>query len=253
MTTEVTFVTAFIDLQEDRHTRPTSEKYFDFFVPFAECGFKHLVVFISEHFLSQAITRFGSFIKFIPLDLEELDTYKISVGFNHLPDGRHDPVKDTKNYMILMNAKTELLLRVIENPNVEKTTHYAWLDFGASKMFSDPPLRCFSELKNQLEEKQLKTPLMGFPGCWDVNLTKRIDLLNFVAWRYCGTFFIGDRESVKEFCRDARVAFEKVLKETGKLIWEVNVWAMMDMNEEWWYRANHDDSLTQLPDRFFEK
>jgi hypothetical protein len=66
-----------------------------------------------------------------------------------------------------------------------------------------------------------------------------------VVWRFCGSFFIGDRASILDFARRSA----EVVPTLPHLTWEVNVWAHLE-TLGWtptWYKADHNDSILNLP------
>lgn len=238
----VTFVSALLRSSEALEYH---RKYFDLFEPLANSRI-NLVVFISDFLLAEAIERYPR-VKFEPVVLEDLESYRAATADDiRLPDC-HSP-KDTKKYMAIINAKTELVLRAI-NLDIPKTTHYGWIDFGITHI-TDTPQECLTNLKNQCE--RLMTPLLAIPGIWQLgygNLTAE------VVWRFCGGLFVGDRESVREFCLLSSEVFAKTTKETGVAVWEVNTWARLEREHGWkpdWYQADHNKSMLVIPESYLQ-
>ena len=79
------------------------------------------------------------------LELEETETYTILSEVQNLPEHRKAS-KDTKLFMILMNAKTEFLHRVRYDGFLDD--HYVWIDAGISKIFKDPAATLTSDRKS---------------------------------------------------------------------------------------------------------
>jgi hypothetical protein len=223
----VTFVTAFIDLQDGSNTYRSPEKRIEFFQQLNATGIR-LHVFISpEHQHKISVTN--GVIETI--HLEDLDTYRIS------PDGLPDirtACKDTRNFLILMNSKIELINLAIRSGK-HTSTHYAWIDFNIFHILTDQSI---SQLK-MLSVKSYPPKCMYFPGCWNEQV-----LWDSINWRFCGGFFLGDIQSLQEMYQLQLSIYPTI----PKLTWEVNVWAYYECNG-WnchWYIANHDDTILNI-------
>jgi hypothetical protein len=224
----ITFVTAFIDLQDESNTYRSPEKRIEFFKKLNDTGIR-LHVFISpEHRDKIAVTN--GVIETI--ELEDLDTYHLSPG--GLPDNRMGG-KDTRNFLILMNSKIELVNRAIDSGK-HSSTHYAWIDFNIFHVLTDAATDQFK----RLSDAKYPATCMYVPGCWDKQVT-----LDSINWRFCGGFFLGDIESMRSF-------YELHCKEyptMPKLTWEVNTWAYLE-SLGWqcdWYLGDHNDSILNIP------
>jgi hypothetical protein len=224
----VTFVTAFIDLQDESNTYRSPEKRIEFFKKLNDTGIR-LHVFISpEH--RDKIHLTNGIVETIYL--EDLDTYHLSpVG---LPDIRNE-IKDTENFLILINSKIELVNRAI-NSGKHSSSHYAWIDFNIFHVLTEQSV---SQL-NVLSGARYPPRCMYIPGCWDTQV-----LWDSINWRFCGGFFLGDIESLRSFyelqCRE--------YPNMPKLTWEVNTWAYLE-SLGWqcdWYLADHNDSMLNIP------
>jgi len=189
-----------------------------------------LHVFVSPEHLNKFSVRNGVVET---ISLEELEMYSISP--HGLPDTR-TPEKDTRNFLILMNAKIELVNRAIGSGK-HASTHYAWIDFNIYHVLSDPVA---SNKLRTLDEMQLPDTCMYVPGCWGPSV-----VWDNVNWRFCGGFFLGDSASLRKF-------YEMQLREypnLPKLTWEVNTWAYLE-SIGWtcdWYAADHDNSILAIP------
>jgi hypothetical protein len=226
-TMTVTFVTAFLDLHETRAKDKTNEARINYFNQLVATGIR-LHVFVSpEHRDKISITN--GVIETI--SLEELDFYAISP--QGLPDTRSDE-HDTRNFLILMNAKIEFMKRAIQAGD---STHYAWADFNLYHVLKDP--QSASDLR-AIASGYLPSTCMFFPGCWPKGV-----LWDAVNWRFCGGFFLGDRESLLKFYDLYVTEYPRL----PKLTWEVNTWAYLEtlgfpIN---WYSADHRPSILHIP------
>lgn len=242
----VTFVTAFLDLLEDRSNDKSVDICFSHFANLCQSGIS-LVVFLSKVYMEKAIHAPN--LHYIEIELCELATY--SEGTKEplsLPESRTD-YHDTLHFMILMNAKIEFVQRAMDR-NPFSSTHFAWIDFSICHVFRNLPasLRFLSTLA----QSSLPELCLAFPGCWDKGQGSMY-LRQAINWRYCGGFFLGDAKSLRSLYDLYRIAFPKWLGETKTMMWEVNMWHKLEL-DGWnctWYRANHDDSILRIPPAMF--
>jgi hypothetical protein len=155
-----------------------------------------------------------------------------------LPESRK-PSKDTKEFMILMNAKTEFIQLVRSKGFI--SSHYVWLDAGISKIFKNPDATL--ENLHKMLDLPLKSSHIFIPGCHgpqtDLNHLTRV-----INWRFCGGFFIVPNDLVIPFYSAMLHACEEIRYMTGKATWEVNVWAYIEhrLPIQWAY-GDHDERM----------
>lgn len=226
---QVTFVTALINLDEDRPVDKTLDRYLELFNVLQSSGVRfHL--FLSPSYRGRVALRNG-IIEY--LTLAELDTFRAAPP--GLPAHRTEQ-HDTRNFLCLMNAKTELVRRAIDS-QMHETTHFAWIDFGICYMFRTP----WTTLETLRAMTTLPPSCLYLPGCWE----SRTSSIDAVTWRFCGSFFVGDKASCLDFAKRAL----EVLPTLPHLTWEVNVWAHLE-TLGWtptWYKADHNDSILNVP------
>jgi hypothetical protein len=232
-----TFVTALVEYCENR-TYLTTLGYLDLFKPFADSGI-HFHVFLQKKLYEQYVEHIGhrDTIHITTFEFEEMPIYHECIGLP-LPTYRNLE-KDTNEFMILMNSKTEFVKRAIEN-NVFQSTHFAWIDFGIYKI-----------IKNVNTLQYLKDLVIEQPGLYMpvINNPYTFDFLS-VCWRFCGGFFIGDMESILNFHSLYEKHFLNIIKENNVISWEINIWAHFE-REGYFnpniYSSNHDDSMLLVP------
>lgn len=228
----VTFVSAFLNLRENRPVDKSLERHIELFNSLQSTGVRfHL--FLDPAYRGSVNLQNGV-IDFIRL--EDLDTYKTAPA--GLPEHRNVD-HDTRNFLILMNAKSELVRRAIHS-RMHSTEHYAWIDFGINYIFRTPHIA----MRHVIEISKTEYPdrCLYIPGCWD----KPTDFLERVSWRFCGGFFLGDKTSLLEL--DG--LYTRHFACMPYLSWEVNVWAWLESHMDWnpgWYKADHDDSILNVP------
>jgi len=260
----LTFVTAFIDLKEDRSSYRTIEKSFELFKSIAESNL-NITCFLSKSFIDKTKT-WGENIKIIPIDFEELDTYKTVKNILSkekkiiLPKYRNE-IKDTLNFMILMNSKFEFMQRAIQLETFK--SNYCWLDFNICHVFKDK-LNSINYLVNLNKKINIEKNTVYFPGCWSQG-TNTNTLYDQINWRFCGGFFIGDVEGILNFYNLFKKHFPFILFNRN-ITWETNIWVYLELinkqelsSEEnffkgvcseyiniKWFSADHDDSIIKV-------
>lgn len=171
-------------------------------------------------------------------EFQDLETYKILQQAQALPQIRKYS-KDTKEFMILMNAKTEFINLVRSKGFL--STHYVWLDAGISKIFKDPTTTLGGVRK--MLEKPLKSSHIYIPGCHGPQQSKEY-LTYCINWRFCGGFFIVPNDLVIPFYSNVLHACEELLMATGKATWEVNVWAYIEPRLPiHWEHGDHNEHM----------
>lgn len=179
--------------------------------------------------------------------------YKSAGGEYTLPSARRLE-KDTEEYIILQNSKMEFMNSAIEK-NPFGSSHFAWIDFSIAYMFRD--IKKSQAQLRILSENATEKPGFLIPGCWgrwDVN--RHDHHMEHIHWRFCGCFFMADKESMSKFCHTFCRFFPIFLQDMKKLLWEVNIWAWMEHVSEWepiWYDADHNDRCIMIPNEFLIK
>ena len=240
----IQYVSALIDLGEDRSSEKSVETYCKHFSTLASTGIE-IYLFLSESYREIYDKLVGPlpnvFIEYS--ELSDLQAYNslLDISYN-LPFNR-SVGKDTKNYMILMNGKIEYVNRVTK---VRKATHYAWIDFSIFHVLKDTA-GAIDYLK-KLSFRNFKNGLY-IPGCWREGAPS----FDSICWRFCGGFFIGDGESLQQFYAEYDSLFKNIVVVKG-LAWEVNVWAWLEHIGHLkcvWFKADHNDSIIRLPAEAF--
>lgn len=227
----VTFVSAFLNLNEERTADRSLNDHFRFFDLLQRTGVR-IHLFLSPEYRGR-VTLTNGIIEYI--SLKDLDTYKVAP--TELPTTRHAQ-HDTRNFLVLMNAKTEFVKRAIDS-RMHSSTHYAWIDFSICHVF-----RTIGPTLTQVMEIGKTTypeTCLFFPGCWE----KIPPDCSTVNWRFCGGFFLGDTASLLDLYERQMLCVQSL----PALTWEVNVWALLE-SEGWaptWYKADHDDSMVWAP------
>jgi len=212
------YVTYFAESFENRET------CIHHFMTLANTGIRIIVYAFSE--LNIELPN----VTILAWSIEQTACYKLC-GNLDLPDVRNLE-KDTRDFLILQNSKTEFMADAIAKYDAE---HYAWIDFNIAAL-----------LKNTAFLHDLRPigKFLAIPGC----VSKCTPDYNQIQWRFCGAFFVGDKESILDFHLK-----HNRLSEMPKLTWEVNFWVFLeteglDVN---WYKGDHNDTILYLSADFY--
>jgi len=249
--TQTTYVTALLDLREDRTVLKSPTKYFELFQPLADTGIPFYIC-LSRSYETLFQEKFGSYTNLYVeyLELEELELYKELRGITFSLPTNRSKVKDTEQFLTLMNCKAELLERAI-NRNRFHTSQFAWIDFGISYILQNIP-KYMKELQNQ--SKILYKPGLYIPGCWKEDVKGVDSFLSSINWRFCGGFFLGDFVSLFHLIKLSK-QIPTLVKKYRILSWEVNYFAFFELYKGWkptWYVADHNGSMLCVPNEYIE-
>lgn len=239
----ITFVSAFLDLSEDRKELRSPELHLNHFLKIAKSGINiHLFINESCKMIYDACASYPN-IHIDFLNLEDLRSFQAAQGAK-LPDIRNH-VKDTKNFILFMNAKPDFVYRAIQR-SAFPSSHYCWLDFGLFHVIKD--VEDAQKHLRQLSTKQLR-PGLFMPGCVGI---REHDYFNAICWRFCGGVFAGDKQTLVHLYETVFSEYDTLVRERG-LTWEVNIWAYLESVGKIhpiWFAADHNDSILRIPDEY---
>lgn len=251
----VTFVTAFLDLAQrdvffDNNPvrQKTVEARIEYFKTLAKTGLP-IALFVCPNYKDIAKSLIEEFKNVKLMDVLQLKNTWIYNTMSHLSGYlplERNVNKDTFEFMVLMNAKTEFT-NYVTYINPFKTTHFAWIDFSICHILKDTE----TTLKYLTEYtcNSLQKNIFIIPGCWQKQSSDR-NFVDRIVWRFCGGLFLGDVESVRDFHNRTVIEFPKFINQYGKVTWETNFWAWLEATTDWspqWFCAGHDDSMLLLP------
>ncbi len=247
----LTFVTAFFDIYGANSLNKPNSMRFAHFKTIAETQIP-IVVFTDETG-REAIEEIGKTanLKIIYENFSSLKT--VQEGRRHptdLPETRCMK-KDTAEFMLLMHAKVEFLYKAIQ-ANPFGSHHFAWMDFSLSYVFRSPD-DSLQTLQSLATKQFSETPFLAIPGCWERKIGLQ-HVWNAIHWRFCGGFFLGHAKKLEEFYSLYRDTFSNIIGAKQRMIWETNVWSLLEDQYGWrpdWFKADHDDSIIHIPDRFY--
>lgn len=171
-------------------------------------------------------------------EFNTLETYRLLNKTTGLPQIKSDS-KDTKEFMILMNAKSEFIKHVSQTV---EATHYVWLDAGLGHVFKDPETT-YARMKPLLNSA-FRTDKLFIPGCYKEPESRLDALLTRVNWRFSGGLIIVPSQLLDLFYYAVLAACEEIRFKSGRATWEVNVWAYIESRIpiQWEY-GSHDETI----------
>lgn len=256
----VTFVTAYYSISSSSNSERTLEWRLKHFRDLLSTGLSVMLFTDSAEPFQDLLQEFPHFQIGDVLPLTETTLYqkhiKAIVNQHQMPEYRNKE-KDTFDYLFLMLLKNEFLQRAMDKGN---STHYAWIDFSISYIFKKT-VSTFDFLRFICSRPLGRFLIM--PGSWATD--RNTNFINLYGdnviqivpvWRFCGGFFMGDRESIQAFNQVYCEQFSHLLSENkNTMIWEMNYWAWLEYKQLihplWYFADHHDDMLLNIPENIY--
>lgn len=182
------------------------------------------------------------------LRLYDTEVYNILYPYKeNLPECRGE-LKDTFEYMTLMNSKMEFVCDAMNT--YTDYENYAWIDFNIWYIIRN---NCTTSYRLRLlaDCHLSSTDNIYMAGCWNWNKNQNInDVWKRILWRFCGGFFIGHRDAMRKYCEIFLSKLPILIAESGRITWEVNIWHLMESRDLWspiWFSADHNDDILAVP------
>ena len=260
----ITFVTCFFDIYINEEVnikidaRKSIDKRIQYFEELLSTGIQVMLYISSSvhHYIKPLLTKYSN-VMYKIIELE--DTFIMKTVNEHndqitMPMNRCS-LKDTLEFMVLMNCKVEFMNETIKT-NPWNSTHFAWIDFSIFYIFKHPEY-CKKWL-TYLSSLQLNPSFLTFPGCYSkkMNPDDVKHTLDNIYWRFCGGFFIGDKDSVIDFYNLYAFHFPIFLSVYQKMVWEVNFWNWLECFTEWsptLYYSHHDDGILKISSDYYSE
>jgi len=227
--TGAVLTTALVLQRDGRATYPV-EAYLSAFHRLVACGLP-IVLYLDPVLVGRP---FPPQVTVLPQALEDLPAWQATRGLDVLLPAHRNEVKDTLDYLAIINSKPGLVARTVAmRPSAAL---HAWVDFGLFHVIRDD-----ATAHRRLRSLSVTTPddRLVLPGCTAASH----DDWRKVDWRFCGGFFYGSTDAVLRFARLHERAFHALLP---AVTWEVNLWARLEKHHAWdcrWYAADHDDRI----------
>lgn len=242
-----TFVSALIDLNENRPIGKGLSNYLEHFKYLANTGLPfHVFVSSSFHDKFKEVYQSYKNIYSEVVNLEDLETY---IDIKEVKYSRPSVIveheKQTTNYNIMNNSKIEFIKKAIDK-DIYSTTQFAWIDFGINHVIKN------KETYKKLQYTRLSISNVVIPTIWQRSSDRANDF-NHINWRFAGGFFIGKKDCLVSFYNLYRQEFRKAVEAYGILPWEVNMMAYFEENFNFLpdtYSADHNDSILNIPTQY---
>jgi hypothetical protein len=160
-------------------------------------------------------------------------------NFNLLTD---NPLKDTSDYIFLQNFKTECIRKAV-SLNTFYTDNFMWIDFGINHIFNCS----LDEFQNKiLRLNNLNYDKVRIGSIIDLNILLDKDIYRGICWYFAGGVFGGNKDALIKFADLAKEKCLQIINEKRTLMWEVNVWYLIYMeNRELFslYKCDHNNTI----------
>jgi hypothetical protein len=168
----------------------------------------------------------------------------VSETTTELPTSRN-PNKDTLDYLVTMNNKTEWVRKAIQL-NPYKTSQFMWIDFGIQHIFSSA--QSLTKALNTATSKSYNDKVR-IAGIWPLNKqhfnSTKTTSFNTPQWYLAGGVFGGNHTQLIQFADKAKQATFYQLN-NNRLTWEVNIWSQVcHETPELFniYKSDHNESI----------
>ena len=174
---------------------------------------------------------------------------------------RRNEAKDTEFFMLLMHTKAELVAAVASaeqqhfaSQSAKQTPFLAFIDAGIAKIFGNVEASVQRLRTLRLSAEKIGSSIL-VPGCWEPKPYPFELLANQINWTFCGGLFFLQRETAQRFW-EAQLRALTLFFAKGQITWEVNTWVQMLRDTEApsfaWFPADHNDSMSVIPQEFQE-
>ena len=183
---EITYVTAFYKIYDD-----TLNNYVAHFIKFLEFGYTTILYLDSSlEEIKEQLSVYTNLTIITDVGFESLTVDKPT----NLPSTRNQ-TKDTYKYLVLMNSKTDFVLRASK---LSTTENLAWIDFGLTKLLKDPQSAYKKLIQVNIPESKIL-----IPGCVE-NTNVNLDNVN---WRFCGSLFFCNKFLIKSISASSKYKY----------------------------------------------
>lgn len=252
------YVTSFIDIYPTHPVTKSIDHRIEKFRYLAESGVP-IALYVSptiQEKIQDILTQHPNVHLVTTMTLEDLPVYQMYANHPHHAliqrPAYGNKEKDTIPYLILQNSKSTFVDITIQTNLFPDATHYAWIDFSIFHVISQKETMQ-RLLQIYATERHWPSQILVFPGCHEKGKYAKELMLNQPCWRFCGGFFLGDKQSLQEFHNNSTKHLQWFLNTFQILPWEVNIWASMEIENDWKpdvYMSNHNDSMIVVPNEY---
>jgi len=246
----VTFVTSYLKIYSSEYDEnKTFEKRLALFMQIVQLGIP-ICLFTSPEYeqVFRLIEANHTNVRIVQIvTIDELLFGQLRSPNMTLPEQR-SYIKDLPNYMLLMHAKIEFIHKAID-ANPFQHSLFSWFDFSLPYIFRNME-RSLLTIQRHASRRYMP-PFLVMPGCWPQPFSDMNALQSHICWRFCGGFFIGDKDTLVDFYKVSVAHFAEFIEQShGHIVWEVNYWAWLESHghiRPVWYAADHNDSIIDIP------
>jgi len=211
------------------------------------------IIFFDESFIEKCPREyFNDNTIIIPVKKEDnyLYNYKDKITEFHVNTDFAE--KDTLDYMLTICHKTEYVKKAIELDPF-KSKQFVWIDFGINHMLkknssTEDFLKVITSVKNKIYDNVRIASIWEPPMYEMAKNTFNRDIYKDVMWFFAGSVFGGDSQSLIKFAELTKEKCLKLIEERRSLMWEVNVWFLVYMENPTLfslYSSDHNDSVVE--------
>lgn len=153
--------------------------------------------------------------------------------------------KDTLEYMFIMNNKTEWIRKAIEL-NHFHTDQFIWVDFGIRHVFKYSGDQTFIKKIETLNEPFYEK--IRAPSIWNTNIQYSFNIYKDITWYFAGGVFGGHKDALLQFAEKTKDMCLRVIKEEKTLMWEVNIWYLVFLENPHLFHLYNSDHNSTLVD-----
>jgi hypothetical protein len=202
------FVTGYINVADGYRD---SDQYIRLGKRMLECG-QPTIAFLDSRLVHYDLPTTA---KIIPYNIEDCWLYPYRTA--ELPTGRH-PVKDNALRMATCCEKTDWIVKALDHTDAELL---AWMDFGIFHITDIQPEHLQSFYQKLLYDT---TQLINVGSIWPVTPDIQVDYER-PCWYCAGGGLVVPRHWAKWFAAEVKAEMSRYFKASGKITWEMNVWA----------------------------
>ena len=146
--------------------------------------------------------------------------------------------KDTLEYILMICNKTEYMREAIALcPDLQMV----WVDFGINHIYNSDEF-----IADIIRLEQSRHNTVRIASIWNVDHDYGRDIYKDISWYFAGGVFGGDSASLLRFAELTKEMCLRVIKERRKIMWEVNIWYKVYLeNRELFsvYSCDHNSTL----------
>lgn len=246
MLRRITFVTSYLKIyRQEYDNNKTFPKRLRLFMKLLDTGI-NMCLFTSPEFemiFRDLTKKYTNLVLLGVCDIENLEFWRLCDQKKYRLAKKVNTGKDTHEYMVLMNEKTEFIRKsILANPF--NTEYFSWIDFSIGHIFRNPDT--YTQI-SRLDSLYFFKDVLVIPGCGSQVLHESKTANDEIVWRFAGGLFLGHKDVLLRFSDSAINHITKFLDVSGHMLWEVNYWAWLEakgyLPEVLWYYTMHSDDI----------